>query len=163
MKNIPVACAIIEKHGKILATQRSASMRMPLKWEFPGGKIDTGENPEECLKRELREELGIEVDVKRFLAKVTYSYPEFSVTLYPFICKVVGGEITLCEHVAMRWLAPEELETIDWSEADLKLISECGSLLQHSTCFRISRLLQILSKFSQPKSMSNRRGRECGP
>lgn len=97
-------------------------MSLPLKWEFPGGKIDEGEMPEECLKRELREELGIEVAVGKPLLPVTHHYPTFSVTLYPFICTIVSGEITLLEHAACVWLPPEMLHTLDWAEADMPVI-----------------------------------------
>ena len=95
MKHIHVACAIIELGEKVLCTQRSASMSLPLKWEFPGGKIDEGESPEECLKRELTEELGIEVAIGRALPPATHHYPSFSVTLYPFICEIISGEVIL--------------------------------------------------------------------
>lgn len=128
MENISVACAIIKKDGKILAAQRSKFMRMPLKWEFPGGKIDTHESPEQCLRRELVEELGIKVDVGRSLPEVAHAYPSFSITLFPFFCTIISGEITLHEHTAMKWLSPEELKTLDWTEADLKLILACDSL-----------------------------------
>ena len=97
-------------------------MSMPLKWEFPGGKIDEGESPEECLKRELIEELGIEVTAVQSMPQTTHHYPSFSVTLYPFICEIVSGEITLHEHSAMVWLPIEELQTLDWAEADLPVI-----------------------------------------
>jgi len=122
MKNILVACAIIEKEGRILAAQRSESMSMPLKWEFPGGKIDNGETPEQCLRRELIEELGIEVEVGRPLPQESYPYSEFSITLLPFFCTLSGGEITLHEHRAFAWLKPGELDRFDWTEADLQLI-----------------------------------------
>ena len=118
MKHIHVACAIIELAGKVLCTQRSESMSLPLKWEFPGGKINSGESPEECLKRELAEELGIEVTIGAPLTVSTHHYPMFSVTLYPFICKIASGEIVLHEHAAMSWLYPEELQGLDWAEAD---------------------------------------------
>jgi 8-oxo-dGTP diphosphatase len=122
MNHIHVACAIIELEGKVLCTQRSESMNMPLKWEFPGGKIDEGESPQECLKRELHEELGIEASIGQPLAATTHHYPLFSVTLYPFICKILSGEITLHEHRAMVWLPKEELHNLDWAEADLPVI-----------------------------------------
>jgi 8-oxo-dGTP diphosphatase len=123
-RNIHVACAIIEKDSKVLATQRSASMSLPLKWEFPGGKLNEGESPEECLRRELREELGIETSVGQPRPSTTHQYPSFSVTLYPFICKIISGEIILHEHSAMVWLRPEELRTLDWTEADLPVIKD---------------------------------------
>ena len=124
MKHIHVACAIIELEGKVLCTQRSESMSLPLKWEFPGGKIDEGESPEECLKRELHEELGIEASVGQSCPTTTHHYQSFSVTLYPFICEIISGEITLHEHSAMIWLPIKELQKLDWAEADLPVIEE---------------------------------------
>ena len=119
MKNIPVACAVIKKNGKILATQRSDTMSMPLKWEFPGGKIHIDESPAQCLKRELMEELGIEVHVGKALPQSTYPYPDFSVTLFPFFCTIAGGRIVLHEHKAFVWVSPADLHILDWAEADM--------------------------------------------
>ena len=124
IKHIHVACAIIENKGKVLSTQRSESMSLPLKWEFPGGKIKDGESLEDCLKRELVEELGIETSVGEPLPSTTHSYPTFTVTLYPFLCTIVSGEIALREHSALVWLPIEELHTLDWAEADLPIIKE---------------------------------------
>ncbi len=124
MKHIHVTCAIIEQDGKVLATQRSACMSMPLKWEFPGGKIKSGETPEGCLVREVREELGIEIAVDRALTQRTHTYPEFIVTLYPFVCRILSGTIVLHEHSASLWLPPEELPQLDWAEADRPIIEE---------------------------------------
>ncbi len=122
MKHIHVACGIIEHNGKVLAAQRSASMRMPLTWEFPGGKIEPGETPEECLRRELVEEMGITVNVGRALPLHTHCYPTFAVTLYPFVCSVESDEVTLHEHAAVVWLQPKELHVLDWAEADWPVI-----------------------------------------
>ncbi|KKO20243.1 MAG: CTP pyrophosphohydrolase [Candidatus Brocadia fulgida] len=97
-------------------------MSLPLKWEFPGGKIHNGESFPECLKRELQEELGIEAAVGHPLLPATHNYPTFSVTLHPFVCKIISGEITLHEHVALAWLTPQELPTLDWAEADIPVI-----------------------------------------
>jgi len=124
MNHYHVACAIIEQDRKVLATQRSESMSLPLKWEFPGGKIKDGESASACLKRELREELGIEISVGQPLAPTTYRYRAFTVTLYPFRCRVAAGDITLHEHAALVWLPPAELHTLDWAEADLPVIDE---------------------------------------
>jgi 8-oxo-dGTP diphosphatase len=122
MKHIHVTCAIIERDGFVLAAQRSAAMAMPLKWEFPGGKIDHGESLEECLQREIFEELGIAVKVGKSLPAATHDYPAFIVTLHPFICTIASGEIVLFEHAAIAWLPPEQLQTLDWAEADLPVI-----------------------------------------
>ncbi|MBI4850060.1 MAG: (deoxy)nucleoside triphosphate pyrophosphohydrolase [Nitrospirae bacterium] len=124
MKHIEVACAIIEGGGKVLCTQRSETMSLPLKWEFPGGKINDGESREECVKRELREELGVEASVGQALPATTHQYPSFTITLYPFVCEIVSGEITLHEHSAMVWLPIGELHTLDWAGADLPVIRE---------------------------------------
>ncbi|BCR04847.1 DNA mismatch repair protein MutT [Desulfuromonas versatilis] len=121
-KHLHVTCAIIEHDGHVLAAQRSAEMSLPLKWEFPGGKIDPGESPEECLRRELMEEMAIAVNVGKKLPASTHQYPKFAVTLHPFLCSIESGEIVLHEHAAITWLPPEELHTLDWAEADLPII-----------------------------------------
>lgn len=98
-------------------------MSLPLKWEFPGGKIEPGESLTECLQRELVEELGIRADVGTGLPPATHHYPTFTVTLYPFVCAIRSGDITLHEHAAMVWLPPEDLHSLDWAEADLPVIA----------------------------------------
>ena len=120
--HIHVTCAIIERDGLVLAAQRGASMRMPLKWEFPGGKIEPGEGAEASLHRELMEEMELCVDVKRALPPSTHSYPDFTVKLYPFVCAIRSGEMTLNEHHAVVWLKPDDLPTLDWVEADLAVV-----------------------------------------
>lgn len=131
-KHIHVSCAIIERDGRLLAAQRSATMSLPLKWEFPGGKINNEESPEECLKRELFEELGVEVAVCKPLTPVLHHYPKFTVTLYPFVCSIIVGEITLNEHAAIAWLTPLELHTLDWAEADVPLIDNYLNEMEQS-------------------------------
>lgn len=117
-KHVHVACALIERDGLVLAAQRSAIMNLPLKWEFPGGKLEAGETAEECLQRELVEEMGVTIAVGRGLPLHTHSYDSFTVTLYPFLCTLESDTITLHEHAAMIWLPPDELHTLDWLEAD---------------------------------------------
>lgn len=121
-KHIHVTCAIIERAGRVLATQRSAAMSMPHKWEFPGGKIDPGETAEECLRRELLEEIGIQARIGRSLPASTHQYPTFTITLHPFICTIEEGEIVLHEHEALLWLEPGELLCLDWAEADIPVL-----------------------------------------
>lgn len=131
-KHIHVSCAIIERDGLVLAAQRSANMSLPLKWEFPGGKIDPGESSIECLRRELMEEMGICVFVGKNLPTSMHHYQTFSVTLYPFVCSIESGEIVLHEHAAIAWLPSEQLHTLDWAEADLPVIQsylvKCGAI-----------------------------------
>lgn len=122
MNHIHVSCAIIEQHGLVLAAQRSAAMSLPLKWEFPGGKLQPGETPEECLQREIVEELGVQIKLGRGLAASTHHYPAFTVTLYPFVCAIDSGELIMHEHGAIAWLTPEDLPSLDWAEADLPVI-----------------------------------------
>jgi 8-oxo-dGTP diphosphatase len=141
-KHLHVACALIERDGLVLAAQRSAAMNLPLKWEFPGGKLEPGESPETCLQRELLEELGVAAIVSRPLPRHTHSYDSFTVTLYPFVCTIVSGEISLHEHAAITWLPPEELHNLDWAEADWPVIEAyqltvgMSSSLQGEACVR---------------------------
>jgi len=121
-RHLQVACAVIERDGAVLAAQRGAAMSLPLAWEFPGGKIRAGESVEGCLARELREELGIAVRVLGSLPPATHDYPEFTVTLHPRRCALEAGALTLHEHAAVRWLAPEELRDLDWAAADLPVV-----------------------------------------
>lgn len=124
-----VACAIIEHDGKILAVQRSEIMRLPLKWEFPGGKIKHGESPEQCVVREVAEELNLQITVGQPLSPVNHDYPDFSVTLYPFICTMVSGELMLHEHKTLLWLSPHEIPLLDWVAADFPIISAYCAML----------------------------------
>ncbi|MFA7382514.1 MAG: (deoxy)nucleoside triphosphate pyrophosphohydrolase [Desulfurivibrionaceae bacterium] len=124
MRYLEVACAIIEGDGRVLAAQRSAAMSLPLKWEFPGGKIGSGETPAECLYRELREELGVEVAILRAIPVASHRYPDIAVTLHPFVCVLIGGKLCMHEHAALLWLLPEELAGLDWAEADLPIVAE---------------------------------------
>jgi 8-oxo-dGTP diphosphatase len=124
LRHLHVACALIERDGFLLAAQRSARTSIPLKWEFPGGKIEAGETPEECLHRELQEELEVTVVIGRTLFPSTHRYEDFTVTLYPFVCALTTTEIVLREHEEIRWLAPDELMTLDWAAADLPVLAD---------------------------------------
>ena len=121
--HIHVTCAIIERDGLVLAAQRSRFMRMPLKWEFPGGKIEPEESPEACLHRELMEEMGIRVAVTRAMPPSMHRYPAFTITLHPFVCEILSGEMILNEHRAVVWLKPEELPALNWVEADHAVVA----------------------------------------
>ena len=121
--HIHVACAIIERDGRVLAAQRNTTMSLPFKWEFPGGKIKAGENSVECLRREIFEELGVATTVIRSLSPSIYEYQEITVTLYPFVCSITEGKVQLHEHAALIWLPPAELSSLDWAAADLPVLA----------------------------------------
>lgn len=122
-ESIRVACAVIEEDGKVLAAQRSETMNMPLKWEFPGGKLHKGESAEECLRRELMEELGIRVRIQRALPPVYHCYDDFAIELIPFVCSLEGGNLLLNEHRAIAWISPLHLTELDWPAADIPVIA----------------------------------------
>ncbi len=121
---LQVTCAIIEHEGKILICQRSSKMTLPLKWEFPGGKIEPGESKKVCLRREIEEELGIQIYIQEELSPVEHHYPNFSLTLYPFRCKLCKGQPVAMEHAQAIWIQKSELDNFDWAEADLPIIKE---------------------------------------
>ena len=122
--HLHVACAVIERNGKVLAAQRSETMNLPLKWEFPGGKLEAGETPQQCLVRELREELALEINIGPALPIVSHSYETFRVTLHPFVCTPHDDVMTLHEHRAVAWMEPERMLELDWAEADLPVIAD---------------------------------------
>jgi len=105
-------------------------MSLPLKWEFPGGKLEAGESAAECLQRELVEEMGVIISVGHALPLHTHSYENFTVTLYPFVCVLESDTITLHEHSAVAWLPPEELHTLDWLEADKPVLEAYAQLVR---------------------------------
>lgn len=127
---IRVTCAIIEKDGKVLAAQRSASMSLPMKWEFPGGKFHDGEDAESCIRREIMEELAIELDLIRKLPVHSHAYGEKIIELTPFVCSVATGELQIREHNAIKWCSKDELQQLDWAEADIGVLN---SYLQNGT------------------------------
>ena len=121
---INVTCAIIYFGSKILATQRSENMKLPLKWEFPGGKLELGENEESCIQREIKEELNIEIEIIQKLTNNIHDYGEYQVNLIPFITRHISGEILLKEHKDYKLLDPAELINLDWAEADIPILEE---------------------------------------
>ncbi len=122
MKKIEVVAAIIHKEDKIFATQRGYGDFKDY-WEFPGGKMEFGETPEEALKREIREELSTEIGLDGFLCTVEYDYPNFHLTMHCYLCRVESGQLELNEHEAAKWLSKDELESVNWLPAD-KIIIE---------------------------------------
>lgn len=121
MKTVKVVAAIIIHENKIFATQRGYG-EFKDGWEFPGGKIEPGETPQEALVREIKEELDIEIEVKDFLETVEYDYPEFHLSMDCFFCTIKSGELVLKEHEAAKWLTVETLDGVDWLPADQGLV-----------------------------------------
>ena len=121
MKQIEVVAAIIRKGDKIFATQRGYGDWKDW-WEFPGGKMEPGEMPEEALKREIREALSTEISVDEFLCTVEYDYPAFHLTMHCYLCSLVTEALHLNEHEAARWLGKDELDSVDWLPADLMVV-----------------------------------------
>ncbi len=122
---IEVTCAIIEYNSKVLVAQRSEKMALPLKWEFPGGKIENGETAEACLIREILEELHINIKITKQLNTNSHQYSETkTIKLIPFICELIDGEIKLTEHANFLWLSKSELSNLDWADADVPILNE---------------------------------------
>ena len=121
MKTVRVVAAIIIHENKIFATQRGYG-EFKDGWEFPGGKIEPGETPQEALVREIKEELDIKVEVKDFLETVEYDYPEFHLSMDCFFCTIRSGELVLKEHEVAKWLTAETLESVEWLPADKGLV-----------------------------------------
>jgi len=121
---IDVTCAIIIKEDKVLVTQRSEKMNLPLKWEFPGGKIEPNETAIDCINREIKEELNIEVEIFKMLNQKQFDYEMFSIILIPFLSYYLSGDIILSEHKDYKWLKRDELQFIDWAPADILVLEE---------------------------------------
>jgi len=121
MKTIKVVAAVIRRENEIFATQRGYG-EFKDGWEFPGGKIEPGETPQEALVREIKEELDTEIEVGDFLTTVEYDYPEFHLSMDCFLCKVKSGDLVLKEHEAARWLTPTDLDSVNWLPADVAVV-----------------------------------------
>ena len=122
MKQIEVVAAIIhDAEGRIFATQRGYGEWKDW-WEFPGGKMEAGETPEEALKREICEELSAEISVDEFLCTVEYDYPAFHLTMHCYLCSLMTEALHLNEHEAAKWLAKDELDSVKWLPADVKVV-----------------------------------------
>ena len=121
MKTINVVAAVIMKEGKVFATQRGYG-EFKDGWEFPGGKVEAGESPEEALRREIREELEVEVNVGDLIDTIEYDYPAFHLSMKCYACTIAGGSPHLLEHEAARWLSADQLDSVAWLPADITLI-----------------------------------------
>ena len=128
MRQIEVVAAIIrDGEGRIFATQRGYGEWKDW-WEFPGGKMEAGESPEEALQREIWEELETCIVIERLVTTVEWDYPAFHLTMHCYWCYVESGSLTLKEHEAARWLATDELESVKWLPADLQILDQIRNL-----------------------------------
>lgn len=123
MKNIKVVAAIIINKDKVFATQRGYG-EFKDGWEFPGGKIEEGETPEQALEREIQEELETKIQVNEKINTVEYDYPNFHLSMDCFICNIIEGNLILKEHEAAKWLSKDELYSVNWLPADEGLIEK---------------------------------------
>lgn len=122
MKEIKVVAAIIQKENKILATKRGYGEFINM-WEFPGGKIESGETKEQALVREIKEELNIEISVDKFAIDIEYQYPNFYLFMSCFMCSIKEGSIELLEHNDGKWITKEDLNTLNWLPADIDAVN----------------------------------------
>ena len=126
-KTIKVVAAIIKEGESFFATQRGYG-EFKDGWEFPGGKIELGESPEEALIREIQEELKVTIGIDEYLMTVEYDYPKFHLSMDCFLCHLEDGELTLTEHEAARWLAQDELNDLDWLPADVAVVKKLETI-----------------------------------
>lgn len=129
MKTIEVSAAVIIEQNRVFVTQRGYGEYKD-SWEFPGGKIERGESPQEALKREIREELDTEINVGKRIMTIEYDYPSFHLTMHCFLCTIRTGSLILKEHEAAKWLDAGELYSVDWLPADLIILPEIQKLIQ---------------------------------
>ena len=121
MKKIEVVAAVIVDGDKILATQRGYG-EFKGKWEFPGGKIEQNEDKKHALKREIKEELNVDVNVNDYITTVEWQYPNFFMTLHAFYASIDNGSLELIEHLDKKWLSKDQLDSVDWISADIDIV-----------------------------------------
>ena len=127
MRVIEIVAAIIQRDGAYFATQRGYGEFEGM-WEFPGGKIEPGESREVALKREIQEELGVDIAIENLLCTTEYDYPSFHLTMHCYLCSIASGEIELREHKSALWLTSDKLEDVAWLPADKEVIDKLKSL-----------------------------------
>ncbi|OGH98198.1 MAG: NUDIX hydrolase [Candidatus Melainabacteria bacterium GWF2_32_7] len=128
-----VTAAVIEKDGKVLIAKRKTGTRLEGKWEFPGGKLECSETPEECLRRELEEELGIDTVVGEFICSSEYEYPHISIELLVYRVKYISGEFKLTDHDEIKWVYPHELANYNLASADIPVVNKLMADIYDST------------------------------
>ena len=129
-RTIKVVAAIIIEDGRLFATQRGYGAWKDW-WEFPGGKVETGETPEDALVREIKEELDTLVSVEEFFMTVEYDYPEFHISMDCFICSIISGELTLLEHESSSWLPLSDPWQVRWLPSDIEVVEQISRRVRH--------------------------------
>lgn len=132
MKHYEVVAAVIEHEGKYLCMQRNKGKfdYTSYKFEFPGGKVEAGETNHKALERELREEMDMEINISEndYLMTVNHTYPDFSITMHAFLCKVENPKFVMKEHADSKWMSAQDMPTLDWAEADKPIVEKLMNL-----------------------------------
>ncbi|MFZ9595895.1 MAG: (deoxy)nucleoside triphosphate pyrophosphohydrolase [Bdellovibrionia bacterium] len=123
-KRVKVGAGVIVREGKLLVARRSAAQVLGGFWEFPGGKLEPEETPEQCIRREIREELALEVSVHQCLGCETYAYPTLEVELWVYLCTTQGEPCLLGSHDTYQWCSPDQLHTFQWAPADCFMVNQ---------------------------------------
>ena len=129
MKHVEVVAAVIIKNRQVFCAQRKNFGEAAKKWEFPGGKIEEGETPQEALAREIFEELDTQIEIGEFITTVNHQYNTFSITMHAYQATVLTGDLKLSEHLDSRWLCKEELDSLDWAAADIPIVKKIAGIL----------------------------------
>ena len=128
VKHLEVVAAIIEHDGKILCMQRGQSKYdyVSFKYEFPGGKIEAGEDNHTALERELREEMDMHITISEqdYFMTINHTYPDFAITMHCYLCKLANPQFVMKEHVDAKWMLPQEMNTLDWAPADYPILEK---------------------------------------
>lgn len=129
MKHFEVVAAILINDNRVFCCQRKDVGEVAKKWEFPGGKIEMGENHQQALSREIAEELSVEIAVGDFVTTVYHEYSTLAITMHAYLATIRSGELILTEHLDSRWLLRDELTSVDWAPADLPIVERVKDLL----------------------------------
>ncbi|MBK5201423.1 MAG: (deoxy)nucleoside triphosphate pyrophosphohydrolase [Spirochaetaceae bacterium] len=129
MKTLNVVAAVIVENNKIFSAQRPNKGEVGLKWEFPGGKIEKGENDKEALEREIKEEFDTHLEVGNKIITIKHQYRDFNIVMSGYFCSIISGDLLLKEHLDSKWLTLENIKSVDWAPADVPIVDEVIKLL----------------------------------